>query len=283
MKKDSSDVQNASASYAGAINVIKCPKCGTVNVADAVFCYNCGSRIAASAPRTPVPSYSTETSDTVPSVYDGGAVSNFLHLLMVCLISAITLGLAMPAMICWYFRWETKHVRINGRQLVFDGKALQLFGKLVLWCFLSIITIGIYLIFRMPLNLHRWRTSHTHVVGQNGESRFTGSIFGLWGVNIVRALCAPLSVITLGFMGAVAKRYRCAWFAKRKIYDGQKLIFDGSSGQLFVKRLLWLLLTVVTIGIYTAWMINNVKKWEYAHTKFEKPAMLPPGVSAPTK
>lgn len=222
-----------------------------------------------------------ETPDTYESSYDGGAVSNFLHLLVVILFSPLTLFLAMPALICWYFRWETKHVKINGRQLEFDGKGIQLFGKLVLWCFLTIITIGLYGIFRMPLNLNRWRTSHTHVAGyrtpdgNKGESKFDGSIFGLWGVYLARAICLPLSFITLGFLGVAAKRYKYAWFAKHKIYDGQMMQFDGTSGQLWGKTILWFLLTFITIGIYTAWMINNIKKWSYKHTKFNAPGMFP--------
>ena len=158
----------------------------------------------------------------------------------------------------------------------------------MLWCFLTIITIGLYGIFRMPLNLQRWRTSHTHVAGyrtpdgNKGESKFNGSIFGLWGVNIVRALCLPLSIITLGYMGAVSKRYRYAWFAKRKIYDGQPMKFDGTSGQLWGKRIVWLLLTFITAGIYSAWMMNNVKKWRYKHTKFTAPGMFPaPAIQQP--
>ena len=306
------------------VNGKNCAYCGTLNVADAVYCYNCGNYIdpayaartcqtchtlnapgvaycvkcgstlaagrqAMPAQQGAVMGYNpAETPDTYESSYDGGAVSNFLHLLVVFLFSSLTLFLAMPALVCWYFRWETSHVRINGRQLEFDGKGIQLFGKLVLWCFLTIITIGLYGIFRMPLNLQRWRTSHTHVAGyrtpegNKGESKFNGSIFGLWGVNIVRVLCLPLSFITLGFMGAVSKRYRYAWFAKRKIYDGQPMKFDGTSGQLWGKRIVWLLLTFITAGIYSAWMMNNVKKWRYKHTKFTAPGMFPaPAIQQP--
>ena len=299
------------------VNGKNCAYCGTLNVADAVYCYNCGNYIdpayaartcqtchtlnapgvaycvkcgstlaagrqAMQAQQGAVMGYNpAETPDTYESSYDGGAVSNFLHLLVVILFSPLTLFLAMPALICWYFRWETKHVKINGRQLEFDGKGIQLFGKLVLWVFLTIITIGLYGIFRMPLNLNRWRTSHTHVAGyrtpegNKGESKFDGSIFGLWGVYLARAICLPLSFITLGFLGVAAKRYKYAWFAKHKIYDGQMMQFDGTSGQLWGKTILWFLLTFITIGIYTAWMINNIKKWSYKHTKFNAPGMFP--------
>ena len=299
------------------VNGKNCAYCGTLNVADAVYCYNCGNYIDPSyaartcqtchtlnapgvaycvkcgstlaAGRQAMPAQQgavmgynpAETPDTYESSYDGGAVSNFLHLLVVFLFSSLTLFLAMPALVCWYFRWETSHVRINGRQLEFDGKGIQLFGKLVLWSFLTIITVGLYGIFRMPLNLQRWRTSHTHVAGyrtpdgNKGESKFDGSIFGLWGVYLARAICLPLSFITLGFLGIAAKRYKYAWFAKHKIYDGQMMQFDGTTVQLWGKTILWFLLTFITIGIYTAWMLNNIKKWSYKHTKFNAPGMFP--------
>ena len=250
------------------VNGKNCAYCGTLNVADAVYCYNCGNYID--------PSYAARTCQTCHTLNAPGVAY------CVKCGSPLAAGRqAMPALICWYFRWETKHVKINGRQLEFDGKGIQLFGKLVLWCFLTIITIGLYGIFRMPLNLNRWRTSHTHVAGyrtpdgNKGESKFDGSIFGLWGVYLARAICLPLSFITLGFLGVAAKRYKYAWFAKHKIYDGQMMQFDGTSGQLWGKTILWFLLTFITIGIYTAWMINNIKKWSYKHTKFNAPGMFP--------
>ena len=231
-----------------------------------------------------------ETATSYPSEFKGGALANLFLSFFVVLFSLATLGLLYPVLMCAYMRWETNRVYMNGRKLEFDGHAAQLYGKFLLWLFLSLITFGIYLLLRMPLNLQRWKISHTHVAGytvdgKKAQSKFTGTMFGLLGVNIVRLLCLPFSVITLGFMGCVAKRYRYAWFAKRRIIDGQKVIFDGNSGQLFGKKILWTLALIFSIGIYSAWYVINIKKWRYKHTHFATPAVFPapvPGASIPT-
>ena len=231
-----------------------------------------------------------ETATSYPSEFKGGALANLFLSFFVVLFSLATLGLLYPVLMCAYMRWETNRVYMNGRKLEFDGHAAQLYGKFLLWLFLSLITFGIYLFLRMPLNLQRWKISHTHVAGyvvdgKKAQSKFTGTMFGLLGVNIVRLLCLPFSVITLGFMGCVAKRYRYAWFAKRRIIDGQKVIFDGNSGQLFGKKILWTLALIFSIGIYSAWYVINIKKWRYKHTHFATPAVFPapvPGASIPT-
>lgn len=301
-----------------------CPACGAENPPDALFCGMCGTRLAGAAapvapavtpapaapvvtsapvvtpvpvapaatpePAAPAPGMPPETATSYPSEFKGGALANLFLSFFVVLFSLVTLGLLYPALMCAYMRWETNRVYMNGRKLEFDGHAAQLYGKFLLWLFLSLITFGIYLLLRMPLNLQRWKISHTHVAGytvdgKKAESKFTGTMFGLLGVNIVRLLCLPFSVITLGFMGCVAKRYRYAWFAKRRIIDGQKVIFDGNSGQLFGKKILWTLALIFTIGFYSAWYVNNIKKWRYKHTRFATPAVFPapvPGASIPT-
>ena len=242
------------------------------------------------APAAPAPGMPPETATSYPSEFKGGALANLFLSFFVVLFSLATLGLLYPVLMCAYMRWETNRVYMNGRKLEFDGHAAQLYGKFLLWLFLSLITFGIYLLLRMPLNLQRWKISHTHVAGytvdgKKAQSKFTGTMFGLLGVNIVRLLCLPFSVITLGFMGCVAKRYRYAWFAKRRIIDGQKVIFDGNSGQLFGKKILWTLALIFSIGIYSAWYVINIKKWRYKHTHFATPAVFPapvPGASIPT-
>lgn len=299
-----------------------CPACGAENPPDALFCGMCGTRLAGAAapaapvvtpaapvatpapvvtpapvapavtpaPAAPAPGMPPETATSYPSEFKGGALANLFLSFFVVLFSLATLGLLYPVLMCAYMRWETNRVYMNGRKLEFDGHAAQLYGKFLLWLFLSLITFGIYLFLRMPLNLQRWKISHTHVAGytvdgKKEQSKFTGTMFGLLGVNIVRLLCMPFSVITLGFMGCVAKRYRYAWFAKRRIIDGQKVIFDGNSGQLFGKKILWTLALIFSIGIYSAWYVINIKKWRYKHTHFATPAVFPapvPGASIPT-
>lgn len=220
-----------------------------------------------------------------PSRFTGGAFANFGINFAVVLVSLITVGIAYPFMMCWKLRWEADHTYIDGRKLVFDGNGGQLLGKWLLWMLLSIVTIFIYAIFRLPLNMNRWKAKHTHFadnyqsLGDENqkpvlkpgvpESKFTGSIFGLWGVNWLSNF---VTLITLSFGMYWAHCYQERWYAKHTEYDGCKLVFDGKGRQYFGKCFVWVLLTIVTVGIYSFWLTVKVKDWTMSHTHIAKGA-----------
>ena len=58
------------------------------------------------------------------------------------------------------------------------------------------------------------------------------------------------------------------WEAKHTVINGKRLVFDGKAIQLWDKLLLWLLLTLITLGIYGLWVGIKVKKWKIEHTHF---------------
>lgn len=45
--------------------------------------------------------------------------------------------------------------------------------------------------------------------------------------------------------------------------------FDGSATQLFGNWIKWLLLTVITLGIYGLWVRIKMTQWVTKHTHFE--------------
>lgn len=47
-----------------------------------------------------------------------------------------------------------------------------------------------------------------------------------------------------------------------------RLYFDGTAAQLFGKWLLWLFLTIITVGIYGLWVTIRIKQWKIKHTWF---------------
>ena len=57
------------------------------------------------------------------------------------------------------------------------------------------------------------------------------------------------------------------WEAKHTVINGHRLTFDGTAMQLFGKWVLWLLLTIVTVGIYSFWVNIKLKKWKVQHTR----------------
>ena len=49
----------------------------------------------------------------------------------------------------------------------------------------------------------------------------------------------------------------------------EKSYFDGTSIQLFGNWIKWLLLCIITLGIYSFWVAIAIKKWKTKHTHFE--------------
>lgn len=95
------------------------------------------------------------------------------------------------------------------------------------------------------------------------ESKFTGGLLGLIGINI---LCGFLTGITLGIAYPWTVCIKERWIAKHTIIDGQQVVFDGTGGQLFGQYIKWFLLTVITFGIYGFWLSIKMKQWVTKHT-----------------
>ena len=95
------------------------------------------------------------------------------------------------------------------------------------------------------------------------ESRFTGGLLGLIGINILQLL---LTGITLGIAVPWAVCMKERWLAKHTIIDGRQLVFDGTGGQLFGNYIKWFLLTIITLGIYGFWLDIKMKQWVIKHT-----------------
>lgn len=98
------------------------------------------------------------------------------------------------------------------------------------------------------------------------ESKFTGGLLGLIGVNLLTTF---LISITVGIATPWAVCYRENWFADHTVIDGRQMRFDGTGGELFGKYIIWFLLTIVTCGIYSFWLGIKMRAWIVSHTHFE--------------
>lgn len=96
------------------------------------------------------------------SEFNGGLLGLIGISILTGLISAITLGLAVPWTVCMKQKWIAKHTIIDGHQVVFDGNGIQLFGNYIKWFLLSIITLGIYSLW-LGIKMKKWVVSHTHL------------------------------------------------------------------------------------------------------------------------
>jgi len=97
----------------------------------------------------------------------------------------------------------------------------------------------------------------------NMESKFTGGLLGLIGVNLLQAL---VCFITLGIGAPWAVCIKQRWIASHTTIDGQRLYFDGTGAQLFGNYIKWFLLTIVTLGVYGFWLDLKMKCWIVKHT-----------------
>jgi len=95
------------------------------------------------------------------------------------------------------------------------------------------------------------------------QSVFTGNTFAYIGISLLTFI---VSTVTLGFGVPFMVCYKEAWIAKHTHIQGHTLYFNGKGMQLFGKWLLWILLIVVTIGIYSLFIPVQLKKWKIAHT-----------------
>jgi len=95
------------------------------------------------------------------------------------------------------------------------------------------------------------------------ESKFTGGLLGLIGINIAVLL---IIVITLGIGTPWAVCLKQNWVIRHTILDGKRLKFDGTGGKLFMKYIVWWIFTVITLGIYSLWLGIKMKQWVVSHT-----------------
>ena len=273
-----------------------CKNCGVEISGNENFCANCGTAIDRDEKTEATETVETvsngvretanaEAVETVAAVaktekklltdgegkFTGGAFANYFIDVITVIATVCTLGLLYPVMACWKMKWKAKHTYRNGNRLTFDGTAMQLFGQYIKWLLLSIITFGVYLTFAMPLNVKRWQTKHTHFEGVRGESKFDGTIWGLFGVNFVAGL---VTLITFGIGSYWAHCYKERWYAKHEVIDGCRMRFDGTGMQYFGKCIVWVLLTVVTLGIYSFWMIVKQENWTASHKVVDNVAEL---------
>ncbi len=56
------------------------------------------------------------------------------------------------------------------------------------------------------------------------------------------------------------------WDAKHTIINGQRLKFKASAINFLLNYLKWVLLIVITLGIYSLWLPVKVRKWRARHT-----------------
>ena len=196
------------------------------------------------------------------SYFDGGYWAYIGYHFLANFVTIITLGIAYPWMCCMLQRWEAKHTVVCGRRKYFDGKGAQLFGKYILWWFLTVITLGIYGLW-LSIAMRKWVAKHTHFEGEeDNNSYFDGGVLGLLGTNLLAGLVSFVPFVGVAWGDVIKLR----WEKGHTVTDSRRLIFAGSVGSLFLKYLVWGILTIITLGIFAIFMPVKLLRWQAEHT-----------------
>lgn len=105
-------------------------------------------------------------------------------------------------------------------------------------------------------------TTNNYYTAPNRESTWDG---GVLDTVITSLLASLLITITCGIAAPWAICYMMRFVVDHAVIDGRRMTFDGTGGQLFGQWIKWLLLTIITLGIYSFWVIPRMYKWVASH------------------
>lgn len=98
-------------------------------------------------------------------------------------------------------------------------------------------------------------------------SKYTGGAIMTFLINMVVTF---VSLISLGLLFPFMFCWKKRWEAEHTFINGRRLVFDGKGAQLFGRFIIWMLLAIVTLGIYFIVKGNiSFVAWETKHTHFE--------------
>lgn len=170
-------------------------------------------------------------------------------------------------------------------KLAFHGKGGEFFGIIIVNWLLTIVTLGLYypwakanklkyLYGETSLNEERFAFHGT------GKEMFKGfikaillfvllyaALFGFisLGMPIIGLLlfyCGFLAILPIAIHGSY--RYRMS----RTSWRGIRFGYRGDRNELVQNFFKWILLTVVTLGIYGSWMAINLREYLLGHVRF---------------
>lgn len=103
---------------------------------------------------------------------------------------------------------------------------------------------------------------NVNVAAAPRESTWDGGVLDTF----VNTLVASLIIsFTFGICTPWAVCYMMRFIVEHAMIDGKRLTFDGTGGQLFGQWIKWFLLTIVTCGIYSFWVMPRMYKWICSH------------------
>ena len=98
------------------------------------------------------------------------------------------------------------------------------------------------------------------------DSYFDGGLIELIGWRLLSFL---ITIITFGIAAPWGACMIYAYEINHTVYNGKRLKFEGTGGDLFVNIFKWVLLSIITLGIYTLFIPVRKTKWVISNIHFE--------------
>lgn len=98
---------------------------------------------------------------------------------------------------------------------------------------------------------------------KKGKSRFTGTTLQLIGWRIAGFF---VTLFTIGICYPVALGWIYRWEVNHTVVEGHRLRFDGYASSLIPRWILWMLLSVITLGIFALTLPVRFQKWKVSRT-----------------
>ena len=98
------------------------------------------------------------------------------------------------------------------------------------------------------------------------DSYFDGGLIELIGWKLLSFL---ITIVTLGIGAPWGACMIYSYEINHTVYNGKRLKFEGTGGDLFVNIFKWVLLSIITLGIYTLFIPVRKTKWVISHIHFE--------------
>ncbi|MCA9653237.1 MAG: DUF898 family protein [Myxococcales bacterium] len=223
--------------------------------------------------------------------FEGTGGELFVTFLVGYLLTAITIGIYAPwfvAKLIKFFTNNTTAIAQDGTRfrLQFEGTGGELFVTFLVGYLLTAITFGIYASW-FVCKLNKVLLSRTHLL-ENEQPAGNFDFEGTGGELFVKFIVGYLlTVVTAGIYFAWFQVNLIRFNAEntRIYYQGRAFggQFHGTGGELFVTVLVGYLLTVLTAGIYGAWFMVKLWKFQLNHMEFNDmgaagmPSAIPPG------
>lgn len=204
------------------------------------------------------------------SYFDGEGLTLFGLWLLTVLVAIVTCNIGTAWMVCKIYRWEASHTVIDGKRLKFTGTGGSLLGRWILWTLLTFLTLGIFSFFQ-HVALRKWEMKHTFYEDckdtNSAVSMFDGNSFQYFGYGLLQTL---ITLITC-FIGIPwAAHIIIQWETKHEVICGDRLRYLGSISGLFIQYIVVLLLSVITLGIYSAWGYVRINRYVLDNTHVRK-------------